>query len=106
MYFFVAFSGPLIDAWFLRQVSDVAVAAVGASWPLFSFVQVLFSSLAQAGCTVATQYRGAKEHDRVPQIYAIVLAFNIAGGVLLSLFFWFGRHIIPPIWAWRVRLRR
>jgi len=95
LYFFVAFSGPLIDAWFLRQVSDVSVAAVGALWPLFSLVQVIFSSLAQAGCTIAAQYRGAKKYDRVPQIYAVVVALNVVGGALLGLVFWFARHSIP-----------
>jgi MATE family, multidrug efflux pump len=95
LYFSVAFSGQLINSWFLGSVSNAAVGAVGALWPLLSFLQLLFSSVAQASCTVATQFIGGRQQRLVPQTYAVMVAFNLLAGATLSIFCWLARHQIP-----------
>jgi putative MATE family efflux protein len=72
------------DAFFLSRISDAAAAAAGAINPLLGAAVVLFSSVGQAGASVAGRLLGAKRHAEVPRTYLALLLFNLVVGVLVS----------------------
>jgi Na+-driven multidrug efflux pump len=72
------------DAFFLSRISDAAAAAAGAINPLLGATLVLFSSVGQAGASVAGRLLGARRHSELPRTYLAVLCFNLAAGVGIS----------------------
>jgi putative MATE family efflux protein len=72
------------DAFFLSRISDSAAAAAGAINPLLGATLVLFSSIGQAGASVAGRLLGAKRHAELPRTYLAVLCFNLAAGIGIS----------------------
>src|SRR3954468_17288681 len=50
------------DAFFLSRISDAAAGAAGALNPLLGATVVLFSSIGQAGASVAGRMLGARRH--------------------------------------------
>src|SRR6478736_5327533 len=63
------------DAFFLSKISDEAAAAAGAINPLLAATVVLFSSVGQAGASVAGRLMGARRHDELPLTYLALLLF-------------------------------
>jgi len=72
------------DAFFLSRISDAAAGAAGALNPLLGATLVLFSSIGQAGASVAGRMLGARRHGELPATYLALLAFNFSAGVLVS----------------------
>lgn len=72
------------DAFFLSRISDAAAGAAGALNPLLGATIVLFSSIGQAGASVAGRLLGARRHSELPATYLALLAFNLAIGVVVS----------------------
>jgi putative MATE family efflux protein len=72
------------DAFFLSRISDSAAAAAGAINPLLGATLVLFSSVAQAGASVAGRLLGARRHEEVPRTYLALLGFNLVIGIGIS----------------------
>lgn len=73
------------DALFLSRISDAAAAAAGAINPLLGATLVLFSSIGQAGASVAGRLLGAGRQQELPRTYLALLAFNTVVGVVVSL---------------------
>ena len=72
------------DAFFLSHISDEAAAAAGAINPLLAATVVLFSSVGQAGASVAGRLMGARRHGELPLTYLALFLFNLVVGVLVS----------------------
>jgi putative MATE family efflux protein len=72
------------DAFFLSHISDEAAAAAGAINPLLAATVVLFSSVGQAGASVAGRLMGARRHDELPLTYLALLLFNLVVGIAVS----------------------
>jgi putative MATE family efflux protein len=72
------------DAFFLSNISDAAAAAAGAINPLLAATVVLFSSVGQAGASVAGRLMGARRLDELPLTYLAMLAFNLVVGMAVS----------------------
>ncbi len=83
--FLLTLSIPLLDAFFLSRISDQAAAAVGAVVPVYFAVFSLFSSLALAGASVASQYMGNRQYLDAEQtiaaylVFSVMLTFGVAG---------------------------
>jgi putative MATE family efflux protein len=72
------------DAFFLSRISDSAAAAAGAINPLLGATVVLFSSVGQAGASVAGRLLGARRYDELPRTYLALLGFNLVVGLGVS----------------------
>jgi len=80
----LSFSLIFADAFFLSRISDAAAGAAGALNPLLGATVVLFSSIGQAGASVAGRLLGARRYGELPATYLALLAFNLCVGVLVS----------------------
>jgi len=85
------------DAFFLSRISDAAAGAAGALNPLLGATLVLFSSIGQAGASVAGRLLGARRHAELPATYLALLVFNSSVGILISVVF-FVLHPYLPGW--------
>jgi len=85
------------DAFFLSRISDAAAGAAGALNPLLSATLVLFSSIGQAGASVAGRLLGARRYRDLPATYLALLLFNLSIGVLASSLL-FALHPYLPGW--------
>jgi len=72
------------DAFFLSRISDAAAGAAGALNPLLGATLVLFSSIGQAGSSVAGRLLGARRYGELPATYLALLAFNSLVGIVVS----------------------
>jgi len=85
------------DAYFLSRISDAAAGAAGALNPLLGATLVLFSSIGQAGASVAGRLLGARRHSELPSTYLALVAFNLLVGLAVSAVL-FSLHSILPGW--------
>ncbi|HYP90190.1 MAG TPA: MATE family efflux transporter, partial [Polyangiaceae bacterium] len=72
------------DAFFLSHISDAAAGAAGALNPLLGATVVLFSSLGQAGASVAGRLLGARRTAELPATYLALVVFNLSVGLVVS----------------------
>jgi putative MATE family efflux protein len=75
------------DSLFLSRESDAAAAAVGALFPVLTLTNAVSSSMGLAGCAVAGQLLGARQHRRVPATYTALLLLNGALGLVFGAVF-------------------
>lgn len=85
------------DAFFLSRISDAAAGAAGALNPLLGATVVLFSSIGQAGASVAGRLHGARRYSELPATYLALLGFNLVAGLLVSGLL-FALHPFLPGW--------
>ncbi|HEY3255507.1 MAG TPA: MATE family efflux transporter [Polyangiaceae bacterium] len=85
------------DAFFLSRISDAAAGAAGALNPLLGATVVLFSSIGQAGASVAGRLLGARRYAELPATYLALLAFNLCAGLVVSALL-FALHPYLPGW--------
>jgi len=85
------------DAFFLSRISDDAAGAAGALNPLLGATVVLFSSVGQAGASVAGRLLGARRHAELPATYLALVLFNLAIGVIVSVLL-YSLHLYLPGW--------
>src|SRR6187402_3123167 len=83
------------DAFFLSRISDAAAGAAGALNPLLGATVVLFSSIGQAGASVAGRLHGARRYDELPATYLALLAFNSAIGIVVSALLFLLHRYLP-----------
>ena len=84
----------LTDSYFLSRLSDYHAGAVGAVFPAFCVCYMIFNQLGQAGCSVASQYMGAKKFESVTPTYiAAVFVLLICGVSLSAAMFYFSDNI-------------
>ena len=73
------------DTVMLGRFSQIAVGAVGnANQIMFLFI-VMFNVIATATNVIVAQYLGAKQEDKMNQIYTLSFAVNIVIGIVLSI---------------------
>ncbi|WP_163937212.1 MATE family efflux transporter [Paraferrimonas sp. SM1919] len=75
------------DAWFLSQIDDQAAAAVGAMMPILGIAFALYSTLHQAGCSIASQRLGANDFKNLATSYGILLLLFVCVGLIMLSFF-------------------
>jgi len=85
------------DAFFLSRISDAAAGAAGALNPLLGAAVVLFSSIGQAGASVAGRLLGARRYAELPATYLSLLLFNVSVGIVVSALL-FALHPYLPGW--------
>ncbi|MCQ2573284.1 MAG: MATE family efflux transporter [Treponema sp.] len=77
------------DTVMLGRFSPVAVGAVGnANQIMFLFI-VMFNVIATATNVIVAQYLGAKQFDKMNQIYTLSFVVNLVIGIALSAFLYF-----------------
>lgn len=74
-----------VDQFMLSRFSDNAVAALSNVTQIMGIVFVLFSVLATATTILVSQVLGAKDYDKVSEIYTVAVYVNLAFGILMSI---------------------
>lgn len=74
-----------IDQMMIARYSDSAVAAVGNANQILNFLVLAFNVLCTASIILITQYKGAKQEDKVEQIYSLSIIVNLIISVIISL---------------------
>lgn len=74
-----------IDQMMIAKYSDSAVAAVGNANQILNFLVLAFNVLCTASIILITQYKGAKQEDKVETIYSLSLIVNIIVSGVISL---------------------
>ncbi len=72
-----------IDTIMLSHYSENAVGAVGNANQVMFLVIIMFNIIANATSVVVAQYLGAKQYEKMNQIYTLALCFNLVFGILL-----------------------
>ena len=94
---FFIFMINVTDALFLSQVSDDAAAAVGAMLPILGIGFALYSTIQQAGSSIATQQLGAKDHNKVAGTYGVLILLILFSGLCMSVTFVSGANTFPDL---------
>ena len=84
---FFVFMINVADAWFLSQISDNAAAAVGAMLPILGVGFALYSTLQQAGGSIASQQLGAKDNHKVAGTYGVLIVLLLLSGLFMAMVF-------------------
>ena len=74
-----------IDQMMISKYSQTAVAAVGNANQILNFLVLAFNVLCTASIILITQYKGAKQEDKVEQIYSLSVIVNLVISVVISL---------------------
>ena len=74
-----------IDQMMISRYSATAVAAVGNANQILNFLVLAFNVLCTASIILITQYKGAKQEDKVEQIYSLSIIVNLIISVAISL---------------------
>jgi len=80
----VGITQPLLDSWFLANLSDAAAAGVGAMVPVFAASMILLNTFGQAGASVAGQFLGAGRMRQARATWALLLAILALLGFVLG----------------------
>ena len=80
------------DAWFLSQISDNAAAAAGAMLPILGIGFAFYSTLHQAGNSIAGQRIGAKDDKKLAGTYGILTLLLLIAGLTMALTFFLGAN--------------
>lgn len=75
----------LMDFWFFSRISDSAAATVGQLMPIIWMGTFVIPVFAGTGTAVASQYMGAKRHEKVVPAYMMNLAITATMGTLFAL---------------------
>lgn len=73
-----------VDQFMLSRFSDNAVAAVGNVNQILNLVLIMFSVLNSATTIMVSQYLGAKQYNRISEVYSVAVFFNLACGLLVG----------------------
>lgn len=74
-----------IDTLMLGHYSENAVGAVGNANNVMFMLLILLNIIATATSVVVAQYLGAKQYEKMNQIYTLAMAVNFLFGIFLSL---------------------
>lgn len=75
-----------IDVIMIGRFSEIAVGAIGNAQQIIAFFTLTFSIIAGATGIVVSQYLGAKQDDKMNEIYSLSIFFNIALSVVVCAF--------------------
>ncbi len=73
-----------IDQLMVSRYSDNAVAAIGNVNQIINLVFIMFSVLSSASVILVSQALGAKDYDKVSEIYSLSIFTNLGFGVVMS----------------------
>lgn len=83
-----------IDTLMLSHYSENAVGAVGNANQVMFLLIIMFNIIATATSVVVAQYLGAKQYDKMDQIYTLSLIVNLIFGLILCGLIVSGKGII------------
>lgn len=86
-----------IDTLMLSHHSENAVGAVGNANQVMFMMIIMFNIIATATSVVVAQYLGAKQYDKMDQIYTLSLVVNFIFGIVLCLLIVSGKGIIMDL---------
>ncbi|MBE2216236.1 MAG: MATE family efflux transporter [Opitutaceae bacterium] len=78
----------LVDMWFFAHLSDKIAGTVGAVIPIIWMGAFVIPVFAGTGVSVASQYMGAKQYDKVVPTYMMNLCCTATMGALFGLGVW------------------
>ncbi len=78
----------LVDMWFFASLADEIAATVGAVIPIIWMGAFVIPVFAGTGVSVASQYMGAKQYEKVIPTYMMNLFCTGSMGVLFALALW------------------
>lgn len=76
-----------IDTLMLSHYSENAVGAVGNANQVMFMMIIMFNIIATATSVVVAQYLGAKQYEKMNQIYTLAFVVNLVFGIVLCLTF-------------------
>lgn len=74
-----------VDQLMLSRVSENSVAAVGNVNQIMNFLLITFSVITMATTILVSQYLGAKNYEKVSEVYSVSVFSNLAFSVFISL---------------------
>lgn len=83
-----------IDTLMLSHYSENAVGAVGNANQVMFLMIIMFNIIATATSVVVAQYLGAKQYEKMDQIYTLALIVNLIFGVILCMIIVAGKGAI------------
>jgi putative MATE family efflux protein len=78
----------VVDFWFFSHLSDTIAGVVGQLMPIIWMGAFVIPVFAGTGVSVASQYMGAKQYDKVVPAYMMNLACTATMGVGYAAFLW------------------
>ena len=78
-----------IDTAMLSNYSETAVGAIGNANSILGFLALAFSIISSATGVMVSQYLGAKQTNKMNQIYTVAISFNLILSVVISLVVFF-----------------
>ena len=72
----------LVDNLMVGRLNEIAIASVSITNQIFFIFTIVLLGLGATGGIFITQYRGARNEEKVSEVYRIILLFNIAVGLL------------------------
>lgn len=82
------------DTLMLSGFNQTAVGAIGNANQILGFLTLAFTVISSASGVVVAQYLGAKQKDKINQIYTVCIAFNLALSLFISLLVFFGSRAL------------
>lgn len=82
------------DTLMLSGYTQTAVAAIGNANQIMGFLTLAFTVISSASGVVVAQYLGAKQKDKISQIYTVCIAFNVVVSLFISLLVFFGSDVL------------
>lgn len=82
------------DTLMLSGYNQTAVGAIGNANQILGFLTLAFTIISSASGVVVAQYLGAKQKDKINQIYTVCIAFNLMLSLVISLLVFFGSKML------------
>lgn len=83
-----------VDSIMLSRYSETAVGAIGNANQVIGFMTLAFSIISSATGVVVSQYLGAKQKDKISEVYTVSIAFNFLLSLLISIIVFFGSNAL------------
>ena len=82
------------DTLMLSGYNQTAVGAIGNANQILSFLTLAFTIISSASGVVVAQYLGAKQKDKINQIYTVCIAFNLVLSLAISVLVFLGSRAL------------
>lgn len=85
------------DTLMLSGYNQTAVGAIGNANQILGFLTLAFTIISSASGVVVAQYLGAKQKDKINQIYTVCIAFNLMLSLIISLLVFLGSDALMTL---------
>lgn len=93
--FLLGISLGYVDTIMLSNYSQTAVGAIGNANSVLGFLSLAFTIISTATGIVVSQYLGAKQKEKMNQIYTVAISFNLVLSLVISLIvFLFSKYLL------------